>query len=391
MAASGAGDWGSVVDWRAGILAERTQSRPRTGWRPAPQPGALPKRPLTFFEVLDAGFRLLRVSPSATVGSAALVCALLALTGAAAAAAAIWVFSGALPALFDNPDALLGFNLVFQVASALGSLLLVGFLQIVSGLCALVAEHAAQSTTRISLRAVWAKLAGRRLRLIGLTAVSVLAHVCVLVVCMLPSALTALASPVAAVAVGLVGALAFLIATVWLTVRFSAAGPILAVEDATIRGSLATAWRRSRRGFIRSAGQIALGWILSSQLVSILLTPAIMVFYILVIVAALLAFSVDSGEGSTAAVVLGVVAGVGFIALVLGATAVLFAYLAGVIAAIALDRRMRDEGYDLVLLRRAEDAEAVAAAASDRLPPASGGGPDAAAGNAAVPEGADVR
>ena len=41
-------------------------------------------------------------------------------------------------------------------------------------------------------------------------------------------------------------------------------------------------------------------------------------------------------------------------ALTIAATAVLFAYLAGLVSVVFFDRLMRAEGYDLVLLRQAE-------------------------------------
>src|SRR3982751_4858807 len=55
---------------------------PAGGWAPAPgmlgaahKPGAMPLRPLGLGDMYDAGFRIIRFNPKATVGSAVLVTA----------------------------------------------------------------------------------------------------------------------------------------------------------------------------------------------------------------------------------------------------------------------------------------------------------------------------
>ena len=65
--------WASEVDWHTGRWQMRSGTpRPR-GWHPPPPRGLLPKRPLTFVEALDSGFRLLRFIPGLSIGSSLIV------------------------------------------------------------------------------------------------------------------------------------------------------------------------------------------------------------------------------------------------------------------------------------------------------------------------------
>lgn len=58
-----------AASWDTGASAAPTAA----GWAPAPKSGLIPLRPLTFGEIFSGTFRLLRVTPGVTIGSAVLI------------------------------------------------------------------------------------------------------------------------------------------------------------------------------------------------------------------------------------------------------------------------------------------------------------------------------
>ena len=82
--------WTSEVDWQTGRWQERQQQARHHEWRPPAPRGVLAKRPLTFFEVLYSGFRLLRFIPGLTIGAALIVFTLWTLLLTAVAGTALW-------------------------------------------------------------------------------------------------------------------------------------------------------------------------------------------------------------------------------------------------------------------------------------------------------------
>ena len=349
--------WGTEVDWRSGTLRQRTDGRPTAQWQPAPQPGTLPKRPFTFFEVMDGGFRLLRFSPGSTFGISMIVCTLLTLVSALIVAVIVMGSLGLLQRLAENPEAGLGLNLVVQTGSVAVSLLALSLVLLLSAFAAFAADRAV-ARERMRLSEVWRGLSGRRLRLVGLTA---LAFVCHLV----------LVSPPAGVVLATLGVLVWTAATVWLFTKASLAGAAIAVEDLGIIAALRRSWDLTRDGFWRSTGQYVVSYLLSSQVMGLLMTPLLIIVMVgFVLIGVLLSF--DSGTAAMSFLVFGLTIGMGLAvaAITIGMTALLYAYLSGVVAMVYLDRRMRREGYDLVLLRRAELEEAAARKCADALPSA---------------------
>lgn len=357
MTSSQHADWNAQVDWRTGTLRARTPGAGRrTGaWRPPPQPGTMPKRPLTFFETLDGGFRLLRFAPGSTFGIALIVQTLTALLVALAITAVAVGSAGFLMrTLFSSPDAGLGLNILLQTGATAGSLASLSVGQLLSGFSA-VAGDSAFGSARMTLREVWWRLAGVRLRLIGLTLLCMGAHVGALLVLMLPGLLLLLVSPAAGMVLGTLGFLAWLPVTAAAFARFALAGSVLAVERTGVREALRRSWALTRGSFWKTLGQLVLAYFLSSQVVSLIMSPVLTILLV-----ALLALSIFLGVGGGLSLTLAAVLfgglGVAMAAFAMASGALLFAYLCGTVSCVYFDRRMRLEGYDLVLLRRAEEA-----------------------------------
>lgn len=359
--------WGTEVDWASGTLRGRTSGRPSTQWSPAPQPGTLPKRPFTFFETLDGGFRLLRFAPGATFGIAMIVYTLVTLMAALVVTLLIVGNMGYLGRVFANPEAGLGLNLVVQTMSVAASLLALSLVLLLSAFAA-VAADAAASRERMRLSEVWRRLRGRRLRLIGLCLAGFVAHLLMLGITVVPGILLLVLSPGLGVLVATLGVLVWIVATIWLFSKCSLAGAAIAVEGLGVLAAVRRSWDLTRGAFWRSTGQFVVSYLLSSQVVSFIVTPILFVlFFLAILVFVALTFDGGTGAMSFMGIVLSLVAGAAIAAVTIGATALMFAYLSGIVAMVYLDRRMRREGYDLVLLRRAEIEEAQATRDADSV------------------------
>src|SRR5699024_8353116 len=114
--------WASEVDWHTGRWQMRSGTpRPR-GWHPPPPRGLLPKRPLTFVEALDSGFRLLRFIPGLSIGSSLIVFTLWTILLTAIGTLAFVQLLPFLNDLSGNDDAVSGFLVLAQLGSVALSL-----------------------------------------------------------------------------------------------------------------------------------------------------------------------------------------------------------------------------------------------------------------------------
>lgn len=361
--------WGTEVDWASGTLRARSGARPASQWMPAPQPATLPKRPFTFFETLDGGFRLLRFSPGATFGISMIVHTLVTLAAGLVFTLLVVGNAGFLGRVFENPEAGIGLNVVIQTVSVTASFLVLSLVQLLSAF-AVVAADSAFARERMSLSAVWRALHGKRLRLVLLSAVCLTAHLVLLGVSLSPGLLLLALSPVAGVLVATLGIVLWVVATAYLFTKCALAGAALALEGLGILAALKRSWDLTRGGFWKSLGQLTLSYFLSSQVVGLILSPILFVL-IVAFVLVFVVLSLDGGSGAETilAVAMSVGMGSAIAAVAIAASALMFAFLSGVVALVYLDRRMRREGYDLVVLRRAEVDEAAAARNADSTDP----------------------
>lgn len=360
--------WDAQTDWATGRWHPRTETRTRPAWQPAPQPGVLSKRPMRFAESLDAGFRLLRFSPGVSVGTAMIVLTLFLLAVSAAVAGLIWFSFGYVVGIAGNTEAVGGLSFLMQVGASAVSLLSLCFLHFLSGLLSIPARQAfftppggravdARGQKTTTLRRTWGMLAGQRLRLIAATALLGGAHFAALALLLAPGVVIAVFTSQAVIGFLLagLGALGWVVFTVFFMVRTAFVGCAIAVERMTIRQAFARSWQLTRRRFWATAGTLLLSYYLSSQLVGIIVFPLLLIFFIAALIVSLT--FLDSTDADTfATVVIGVLTILG-LAFTAAATAVLYAYQSGVITGLYFDRRMRFEGYDLLLLREAEELD----------------------------------
>lgn len=341
--------WTSEVDWHTGRWQARTASAPHHSWAPPPPRGLLPKRPLTFIEALDSGFRLLRFAPGLSIGSSLIVFTLWSLL---LTAIGTFVAVQFLPFLYDlsgNDEALSGFLALAQLGSAALSLLSLGLAHLLSGLIA-TGTRASFGARRTSPSEAWKALAGRRLRLVSATVLMSAINLGLLLALAAPTALFALIdSPVLAFVWAGIAVLLWLLALLWINLRLSFLGASIVVEDLNVRAGIRRSWALTSRGYWRLLGQLALGYFLSNQLVQLVISPLVFVISI----AVGLGFATTEGN-DTAQLVLGVVAGGLLLALTLISSAVLFAYFSCLVTVCYFDQQMRTEGLDLVLIRSEE-------------------------------------
>ena len=341
--------WTSEVDWQTGQWQGRDQGRTHREWHPPSPRGILAKRPLTFFEVLDSGFRLLRFIPGLTIGAALIVFTLWTLVLTSLGTFVVLRFLPFLDELVSNDEAMSGFMLLAQMGSFAISLLSLGVAHFLAGLAAGGAENSfgARKTT---LTQAWRSLRGRRWSLILATVVLGAINLGLLILLGLPSLVLALVDNTVLAIVAAVAALGlWLCALIWLNLRFAFTGSAIAVERLGLRAALGRSWRLTGRGFWRTFGQLGLGYFLSNQLVQLVIAPFVMV--VTVVVTIVMGTAAESPETLTA---LTAIAGALLLILTTVSSAILFAYFSCLVCVCYFDQRMRSEGFDLVLIRREE-------------------------------------
>ena len=342
--------WTSEVDWRTGRWQPRSPSPPSRGWQPPPPRGLLPKRPLTFIEALDSGFRLLRFIPTLSIGSSLIVFTLWSLLLTAIGALIAVQFLSFFNDLSGNEDAASGFIALAQLGSVALSLLSLGLAHLLSGLIA-TGTRASFGARRTTLSRAWKSLSGRRWRLIAATLLMSGINLGLLLVLAAPALLFATAdSAVLAFVWAGLAALLWFAALIWINLRLAFVGSAIAVEDLSVRAGIRRSWKLTGRGFWRMLGQLALGYFLSNQLVQLIITP------IVFIISLLLGLGMSTTSESTTAQAAIAIVSVGLLlGLTLISSAVLFAYFACLVTVCFFDQQMRSEGLDLVLIRAEED------------------------------------
>ncbi|MDN6377705.1 MAG: hypothetical protein L0K10_02015 [Brevibacterium aurantiacum] len=341
--------WTSEVDWQTGQWQRRDQGPTHHEWHPPSPRGILAKRPLTFFEVLDSGFRLLRFIPGLTIGAALIVFTLWTLILTALGTFVVLQFLPFLNDIVSNDDAMSGFFLLAQMGSFAISLLSLGVAHFLAGLAASGAE-ASFGARKTTLTQSWRSLHGRRWTLILAALLLGAVNLGLLLLLSLPSVLFALAdNPVVAIVTALVALGRWGCALIWLNLRFAFTGSAIAVEGLGVRAGLRRSWALTGRGFWRTLGQLGLGYFLSNQLVQLIITPLVSVLTVI----ATLAIG-TAAASSTSITVITVVAGAALLILTTVSSAILFAYFSCLVCVCYFDQRMRSEGFDLVLIRREE-------------------------------------
>ena len=306
--------WTSQVNWHTGRWQTRGPAPGPQPWSPPLRRGILAKRPLTFFEVLDSGFRLLRFAPGPAIGAPLIVLSL-------------WTL----------------------LLTAVGAGLALPFLRDLLGNVA-----ALSGARRMGLAESWRALRGRRWRLVLAAGLITGIDLGLLLVLLVPATLLSLAeATVPAVVVGVLSLLLWVCAVVWVNLRLALVGTAIGAEGLRVPAAVARSWRLTGRGRWRLLGQLGLGYVLSNQLIQLILSP------FLLVVTTLAVIGLAAAEGDVAVMTaIGIVVGAVVLALTTISSAVLFGYFSCLVCACYFDARMRGEGYDLVLIRGEEERSA---------------------------------
>ncbi len=321
---------------------------------PPPKPGVIPLRPLGVGEVLDGAISAIRAQPALMLGLSAVVAVVtqlltVPLTWLLLRDAGDQAFSVSEPADpgedFTFAASAISAAGIQVVVTLVAALLLTGILT--------VAVSRAVLGERLGARDAWERARPRIPALLGVTALVILVELGVLVVCLGPGILLAVASaPVAVTVIAFVIGVPLGIAVaVYLYVAFALAPATVVLERQRVVGSL----RRSR-GLVQGAWWRTFGILLLVNVIAQVLSGIISVPTTVVTVLV----SLTTGSGNPYEILPLLVTALGTIV----ASAITWPFTAVSTALLYVDRRIRREGLDIELARAAGVAHPAGPAAA---------------------------
>ncbi|MBF4463367.1 MULTISPECIES: glycerophosphoryl diester phosphodiesterase membrane domain-containing protein [unclassified Rathayibacter] len=346
--------WGTSP-WQTGAPSVT----PSREWTPPPRPGLIPLRPLGFGTLLGAPFQVLRRSPRTTLGVALLVQGLgstLALL--AYGAVALFAVSRIAQAEAADRDAVGAGSIALVVLAALlpwAVSLLTGAL--VQGVVVVEVSRGvlgerprlAHLVWRLRGR-FWALVAWTLLQGVGIVLLALVAVALAVPLFLLGAQNAGASAIIGGILVLLLAGTAALALGVWLGTRLALVPCLIVIERLPLRRAVARSWRLVGGGFWRTFGALALMSAIVQVAGQVVTTP---ISLLLPIVASLISPTDPNGQlvASLAVTVLSVAIG-----LVVGAVGTVLQ--SAVTGLLYLDRRMRLEGFDLVLMRHVEERAA---------------------------------
>ncbi|SKC35731.1 glycerophosphoryl diester phosphodiesterase membrane domain-containing protein [Krasilnikoviella flava] len=318
----------------------------------ATKPGVVPLRPLSLGEIYDGAFTAIRHNPKVMLGAATLVILVATVLGVLVAQLLVPAISSSFSSLAETDPELadLGFDsLIAQtLASSLGiSLTMLLAQPVVEGLLTVSVSQSVIGR-KLSLGEVWERLRGRVGRLIGWALLRALAGAVLtfawFFLLILLVALVAEQSPGAAVGLGLLLGIGYLVLLVWLGVRVGLVAPALALEGSRLGTTIARAWRLTRGSFWRLFG---------IYLLAVIIVGA--VSYIITIPISLIGGVIGGTGGSTEALTTATVVSSVVSSVISAAITTIF--MASVVALLYIDVRMRREGLDVQLAAAAQASD----------------------------------
>ncbi len=245
-------------------------------WTPASRPGIVPLHPYGFGTILGRSFVALRHNPKVLLGFALIVqaAAYIVLT-AAVGGVAIASFSrlDTVPIGSDDYDAILAGSAVITAATALVLGLATGALSvIVQGVVVSEVAHAVVAE-KPSLKAVWARVKPVVWRLIGYSALYLVATIVVIGV--LAGIVTLLVINVLwlGVAVGVLFVLGLIVVSLWLTPKLFLVPSVIILERAPIFRAIARSWQLTRGRFWSTLGVVVIISVAFSIVAQIISVP----------------------------------------------------------------------------------------------------------------------
>ncbi|MDQ3527018.1 MAG: proline-rich domain-containing protein [Actinomycetota bacterium] len=312
-------------------------SQPPSQWHQLPpedlirlhKPGVVPLRPLTLGDIFDGSLKTMRRNPEATIGMAVIVLAVFLVPSLLLAIALRQLDS------LNTTDWVAISVVLPALASSIATLALSGFVIYV------VSEAALGD--RVSIGQTWREVRGRLPALIGITLLTGLIFVGVVIAMgLLVVLLVALVGDAGAV-LGVLLALAALPLFLWLTARVALGAGAVVLERVGPARGIGRSWR------LTSGGQAwrVLGILLLAGIVAAIFSFAVSLPLGFATSALVELVTDDLGTQLTATVILE-----HLLQLVVNAVATPFT--AGVTALVYLDQRMRREGLDVTLIRAAQ-------------------------------------
>ncbi|HEY0188264.1 MAG TPA: hypothetical protein VGC67_12310 [Cellulomonas sp.] len=315
--------------------------------QPAYQPGIVPLRPLSVWEIFDGAFRAIRANPRAMFGLSAAVVTVVVVISSVISWYATGLVVDEASSTFSSMSQSAAYSDLFSesIGSMAGTYLTLPLralgTTVLTGLLILSVSRSVIGRT-VTIQQVVHGSGRRLLWVIGFALLSFLALLAVVGV------LTALVVGVAAVTgsvtltvLTLLAALAaWIVLALWFTIRTMLVPPALMLEGGRFWSTVGRAWRLTRASFWRLLGLSLLTQILTSVVAAVVVLPASMITSI--------AFDDPAGTTGSSIVVNGVAS---IIALTLAT-----AFSAAVVALAYIDARMRREGLDVELARAAGGA-----------------------------------
>lgn len=295
------------------------------------QPGIIPLRPLTLGEIYDGAFKAIRANPAVMFGLAAIVVAVVTIIQGALT----WGLSeelnrlaGSIDPTTEDIDELYGTlsaSLLPSLASSVVSFV------VTTALNGVLIHSVSQSVIgrKLPLGELWKLVRPQLLKLLGLTLlISVMAAVAMLV-CFVPALIAGVSGELGLMlGLLLLGILIGIAAMLFVIVATVLATPVLVLERAGVLTALRRSWELTKTSFWRITGIYLLTMILVAIVAGVVSAPIGMLGQV-----------VGGITGMTIAQLVGTIA----------AAAITTPFVAGVIALLYIDIRIRREGLDTEL------------------------------------------
>ncbi len=346
----------------SGYQPQHSPSQPASqGWAPPPKPGLIPLRPLGFGTLLWAPFQVLRRNPKPTFGSALLVQGVVTLISLVVVGAVGFVVMGRITsATVEEREAIeAGAILTIILAALVPAVLSLVASALLQGV---IVTEVARATLgeKLRLGPLWRAVKPRLWTLVlwtlllvavGLVAAALITGLVVLFVVMGQEWVPL------AVAVGVIGGLAFIAGAVWVGTKVSLVPSVIVLEELPIRRAVSRSWMLTNGYFWRTFGVQFLVAAIVNIVTQIVTTPISLIFGVAVSV-------IDPNAALNAVIPSIILYGLLIlITLVMAAVASVVQSATG--ALIYIDLRMRKEGLDLELARFVESSASARGATDD--------------------------
>ncbi|WP_019182257.1 glycerophosphoryl diester phosphodiesterase membrane domain-containing protein [Microbacterium yannicii] len=331
-------------------------------WTPASRPGIIPLHPLTFGTILGRSFSALRQNPRVLLGFALIVQTLAYVVVLAAVLAISFASFSRLDTLrpgTEEFETVLAGSIAITAVAGLVLGLAAGALSIIVQAIVVVEVTHAAVAEKLSLGALWRQVKPIAWRLIGYSALVILAVLVLVAIVGLALAGIAIVAAPAAIALGVVIVLGAIPLTWWLMIKLLLVPATIIIERATIRQAISRSWTLTRGRFWPALGIIFLISMVFGAVAQLVGLPLSFLSMGLTTIIA------PTGDPEPSAII-----GILATALLTQVLTLLLQSVAIVVqstatAIIYIDCRMRREGLDLDLLSYVERRDAGAADLAD--------------------------